>query len=167
MNRRGVVLSILLCNCFIACAAGQEAESSWWNPFGGGSSDDSMVRESSFFNEPRKNDSTSSMFKLPKLGWPSFGTSSSKKKSSPSTLSKMGNSTKRMWSSSIDFLNPFDSPPAKTQQGYLPREQGYRPQNIEESSGSGMFGWMWREEKTETPATINDWLSQPNPLLTK
>ena len=68
----------------------------------------------------------------------------------------MGKSSKKFWNSTVDFLNPFDSEPK-------PKQQGYQPQNTKTSTGSGPFGWLWREEKTETPATVNDFLRQPRP----
>jgi hypothetical protein len=141
--------------------AGQEASKPWWNPFSTSSSADAgTVRSSSFFDGSMKNDSEKetasgkSMFSFPKMPWASE--EKPKKSSSTSTLSRMGKSTKKFWNSTVDLLNPFDSEPQ-------PKQQGYQPQNVKKSSSNGPFGWMWPEEKTETPATVNDFLRQPRP----
>ncbi len=81
-------------------------------------------------------------------------------------LGRMGQSTRRAWNSTTDFLNPFNDAPAdKSPQSYQPAEQGYQPQNINKTtkSGSGPFGWMWREEQTERPASVNEFLRQERP----
>ena len=168
-----VMTILLLGTLLVAEAQGQETSKPWWNPFAttidssdGSSSDSEAVRSSSFFNDPKptadKPSKKGSFFKMPSMPW--RGTSSS-----GSTLKKMTRSTKNMFSSTVDFMNPFDSSPAPAASNSF-RDQGYQPQKsrepiVETRSGSGMFGWLWREEKTETPVSVNDWLKQPNPLL--
>lgn len=152
-------LSVLVTVCSLTVgsdlASAQESKP-WWNPFA--SEGDSTVRKSTFFDSTAKEAKPSSMFQLPKLPWTSTTTSKPAKSKSPSVLTRMGSSTKKAWNSTVDFLNPFDTP-ATTEK----KQQGYQPQNVETSSGSGMFGWMWREEKRETPTTVNDFLRQERP----
>ncbi len=130
---------------------------SWWNPTTWGA-DDGSVRESSYFSDSAKKSEDKPLFSLPKLSWPSSDkVATAPVKSSPSMLSKMGQSTKRAWGNTVDFLNPFDDKPAK------PVQQGYQPQNTTTKQGPGMFSWMWREETTETPTSVNEFLRQERP----
>lgn len=131
----------------------------WWNPFAGSSttsSSDAGVRESSFFNGGSKSaKAKESSWTLPKMPW--SADSKPNTRQGPSTFSRMGKSTKKMWNSTVDFINPFDSPKS-------PTTQGYQPQYAEKSSsGGGPLGWLWREEKVESPTTVNDFLRQPRP----
>lgn len=140
------------------------SDASWWNPLRWGpSSDDSGVRKSSYFNSDAKKEKTDK----PVLRLPALPSSSSEVTTAaatepsrgPSLLSRMERSTQRAWHNTTDFLNPFnDTPPP-------PQQQGYQPQNLHKtsSSGSGLFGWMWREEKTEQPASVNEFLRMERP----
>ncbi len=152
MKPRGVILSLLVVLLLAPTGFSQESKASW-NPFSKGDSadDGSTIRESSFFN----GSGGKSMFKLPKLPW--FSKDSSSKPKSESALSRMGKTTKRWWSNTVDLMNPFDSPAPK-------RNQGYQPQNMQrKSSGGGPLGWLWREEPRENPTTVNEFLRQPRP----
>jgi len=160
--RRHLLLSFLLLSNGLlvsgiaptACGQTSDSSPTWWNPTTWGSSDDS-VRKSSYFS----NTETQSEGK-PWLSMPQFPWSSAKKKPSsaePSLMHKMGQSTKRAWNNTVDFLNPFEDEPPE------PQQQGYQPQNKTSKPGSGMFGWMWREETTETPASVNEFLRQERP----
>lgn len=71
----------------------------------------------------------------------------------------MGSTSKRWWNNTTEYLNPFDSEPA-------PKAHGYQPQlQTQTKSGSGMFGWMGREERNEEPKDVNEFLRQPRPRL--
>ncbi|MCA9133019.1 MAG: hypothetical protein KDA45_07680 [Planctomycetales bacterium] len=159
MDARSMPLSLLL---LAALAQGNlygQENAAWWNPFTwSSSSSDSGVRSSSYFDSKPakpsvKKSGGDAQFGLPKMPWTSDGKSKSK---SPSTWNRMSQSTKNAWNSTLDFINPFDSPAA-------PKQQGYQPQSIKSSKGSGLFGWMVREEKRETPGTVNDFLRQERP----
>ncbi|MEO8271390.1 MAG: hypothetical protein ABI557_16835 [Aureliella sp.] len=147
-----------------AYAQDSQPASSWWNPATWGSSSaDSSVRTSSYFNgESKKEKSDKPSLSLPSLPWSSSESTTAPTPTpshGPSLLSKMERSTQKAWHKTTDFLNPFnDAPPPKLQ-------QGYQPQNLRKttSSGSGLFGWMWREEKTEQPASVNDFLRMERP----
>ncbi len=164
MPRFSVGLAIIACWLVVPCqTAGAQEKSSWWNPLSAFKKSDDKAIESSFFNKKPK-----SSFSMPK-----FSLASSQKKvnsNSKSTMSqfgktsrKIGTSTKKMWNSTVDFLNPFDEKPEKKSRSGM----GYQPQIKEKKSGSGPFGWMWQEQKTETPATMNEWMKQTNPLLAR
>ncbi len=138
--------------------------SSWWNPTTwGASSADSGVRKSSYFNgEAKKEKIDKPSLSLPALPWSSSETTTAaapKPSKKPSLLSKMERSTQKAWHNTTDFLNPFNDAPAPQQQ------QGYQPQNLNKttSSGSGPFGWLWREEKTEQPGSVNEFLKLERP----
>jgi hypothetical protein len=134
---------------------------SWWNPLSWTAGEDSSVRKSTYFDNSAKKSSSDSAFSIPQIPWLTTEdkpASKARKKTSPSVFSRMGQSTKRAWDNTIDFLNPFDNgPPA------APKQQGYQPQQVESKSGGGMFGWMWREEKVESPSTVNEFLRQERP----
>lgn len=154
MQTRFVRPFALVCILLVANAAhAQDDGGSWWDF----SPKEKSTTQEDFFGRSKPMFS-SEMFKLPKMPW-SSSDASKPRKSGPSMLSKMGQSTKRMWNSTVDFMNPFNNGPAPA------RTHGYQPQNTQKKSGGGPFGWMWREETTETPATVNDWLRQPNPLM--
>jgi len=152
------------------CLAQESGGSSWWNPMTWGTGSDSGTgeRKSTYFN----NGTTASAKE--KSGWslPTFPWATSEKSTSqsmpqgPTMMSRMGQSTRKAWNSTTDFLNPFNDGPAdKSSQGYQPAQQGYQPQNLSKTSksGSGPFGWMWREEQIERPASVNDFLKQERP----
>jgi hypothetical protein len=163
--------SSALCRSVQAQDSGSTA--TWWNPMSwGGGSSDSGVRKSTYFNgESKKEKSDKPMFSLPTIPWASTekevpAATAPKASSGPTLLGRMGQSTRQAWHNTADFLNPFnDGPASKPQSGYQPAQQGYQPQNLNKTttSGSGMFGWMWREEKTEQPASVNDFLRQERP----
>lgn len=160
MNLRIFYLAVVVGCGLNTCGIAQE-KSGWWNPFNttstettDGASADNTVRKSSQFG------SGGTGFKFPELKMPTWSDkvtakSEPKKPKAPSTLNRMGATSKRWWNNTVDFVNPFDSKPE-------PQQQGYQPQNKTTSKkGSGPFGWMWREEQTETPSNVNDFLRQP------
>ncbi len=158
VSRQVLMLSLVF--LVVSPTRGQEATASWWNPMTWGSGDDS-VRKSSYFSgssKPAPADSKP-LFSMPTMPWSVERQEIAPKPQStgPSMIGKMGQSTKRAWNNTVDFLNPFDPAPAE------PLQQGYQPQNTTTKSGSGMFGWMWREETTETPASVNEFLRQERP----
>ncbi len=136
-------------------AWGQE-QAAWWKPSSWlkTSETDSSVRKSSFFENTSSDKTDKSLFSMP---W-SSSEKATTKPAGPSMFEKMGQSTKHAWNSTVDFLNPFDSKPTTTQ-------QGYQPQNVRKTTtqGTGMFGWMWREEKIESPGSVNEFLRQERP----
>jgi hypothetical protein len=155
---RFVCASIFVFNSLSAVHVfAQEKSAPWWNPFAGGSESgtamaDGPVRDSSLFTGGK---GAGSIFKLPDWTVDSKPSSSQK---SPSAISRIGKTSKRWWDNTVDFVNPFDTPNKKFKQGYQPQYE--QPQS---KSGSGLFGWMWREETVESPTTVNDFLRQPRP----
>jgi hypothetical protein len=136
-----------LCLGPVSQGSAQEKSGGWWNPFSGGVQTVSTPKDSA----PK--------FKMPQLELPTWSKKAKKQpqKKQPSMVSRVGATSKRWWENTVDFVNPFnDAPPPK---------QGYQPQNVtkKSTSGSGMFGWMWREEVVESPTTVNDFLRQPKP----
>lgn len=150
-----------LLSCIVICAVttsrleAQESNS-WW-PFGG--SDKTETRSSSYFGSSKSKSKTSSSW----MKWPSWSSKSKSKSNtrSPSVVSRAGQTSKRWWSNTVDFMNPFnDSKPAQSH-GYESDYWSTRNKPKEDSS-SGMFGWMWKEEKQEV-ASVNDFLALPIP----
>ena len=148
-------IRLLILICLTICSAQQLSaqESGGWWPFSGGSGEE--TRQSSFFNG-------GGQASEPMLKMPSLNPFSSSKKSAtpkgPSTFSKITSSSKRMFSSTVDFLNPFDSKPQGPQ-----RSMGYQPQ-LQKQEKRGMFSWLW--PKNDDPGdlnNVNDFLSQPRP----
>ena len=141
---------ILICLFWgITQSVNAQESSSWW-PFSGGSGE---TRQSSFFNG--SSEASEPMFKMPNLN--PFSKKSSEPKG-PSTMSKIASSSKRMMSSTVDFLNPFDSKPQVPQ-----RSMGYQPQ-LQKQEKRGMFSWLWpQKEETRQLDNVNDFLSQPRP----
>ncbi len=140
------------------------SDAAWWNPVRWGSSSaDSSVRKSSYFNgDAKKEKGDKPILHLPTLpSASSTATTAAATEPShgPSLLSKMERSTQKAWHNTTDFLNPFNDAPPPVQQ------QGYQPQNLHKttSSGSGLFGWMWREEKSEHPASVKDFMRMERP----
>ena len=134
----------------------QEGSKPWWNPLAPSSTTsegNSEVQKSSFFDSK-----PAPAFKVPQLSWPSFG-GGKKTQKGPSTFAKMSRTSKNMWNSTVDFLNPFDSPPPP------PKKTWLEPQlsNKEKSSESG-WKWPWtQEKKSEPPASVSEFLKQPRP----
>lgn len=162
-----IVLFLLV--CLVDSAQGQTSSAQWWNPTTWGSQDDS-VRKSSYFSNTPKKSTDKPLLSMPQMPWsgdkkdkgaeqqvvdPNVATTQSS--SAPSMFNKMSQTTKRTWNNTVDFLNPFEKKPAQ------PVQQGYQPQNMTKKKGSGMFGWMWREETTETPTSVNEFLRQERP----
>jgi hypothetical protein len=160
VNIRVFYLAVVVCFGSTTVSIAQE-KAAWWNPFKTTTTETSVGASSN--NEVRKSTQFGGGgdgFKFPELKMPTWSdkvTSKSepKKPKAPSTLSRMGATSKRWWNNTVDFVNPFDSKPE-------PQQQGYQPQNkTTTKKGSGPFGWMWREEETETPSNVNDFLRQP------
>jgi hypothetical protein len=164
MNDHGgnaVYIRYLLC-CVVVCSitgsklVAQES-SSWW-PFG--ASEKTETRSSSYFGSSKPKATTSSS-KDSWFKWPSWSSKSKPKSKSSSMVSRAGKTSKRWWDNTVDFMNPFnDSKPAQTH-GYQSDYWSSRNKPKEEKS-SGMFGWMWQEEKQEL-STVNDFLALPPP----
>lgn len=157
---KGLLLIVTLV-CLVRPVGGQEAKSQWWNPTTW-SSGDKTVRKSSFFSgSSQKATNDKPLLSMPHMPWSSSEKPATEKppatSSGPSAFSKMGKSTKRAWNNTVDFLNPFDNEAAQ------PQQQGYQPQTTTTKPGTGIFGWMWREETTETPASVNEFLRQERP----
>ena len=149
---------------------GQENASQWWNPLSWADNDPS-VRKSSYFSGSGKSSGPAKpLFSLPKLPRSGAATQevaaapSSTAPTQPTVLGKLGQSTKRAWNNTLDFMNPFDQASETKPSEYQPLHQGYQPQNSKSTSkSSGLFGWMWREETPEEPASVNEFLRQERP----
>ncbi len=161
MMRIAVVIALL--NLWAPAASAQENKP-WWNPFAPSTPTESAAvqnsetRKSSFFDG---SNSKKSGLSLPKIGlWPSGKdgegkTQKTSSKSQPSTLDKVGNTTKQWWNSTTDFLNPFDDAPKQR------RGQGYQPQK-EQPKSKGMFSWFTEPEEEEI-TSVTDFIGQPRP----
>lgn len=165
---RCLTLVVLVVILLVRPASAQESsvsESStqWWNPTTWGEGDKTVRKSSYFSGANQKSGESKSWLSFPKSPW-SGSDKPAATSSGPSVFSKVGNTTKQAWNETVDFLNPFDKQPAQPpQQGYQPPQQGYQPQNTTTKQGTGIFGWMWREETTETPASVNEFLRQERP----
>ena len=75
---------------------------------------------------------------------------------------RMGDTTKGIWHSTVDLLNPFDNqkdPPEKSMFDH----QGYQPQLERETKKKrGWLSW-WRPETPPEPTSVNEFLSLPRP----
>lgn len=137
-----------------APAAAQDSGVTWWKPttwMSGGS--DKPAK--SF---PSGSSGDNSLFSMPNMSWTSSDQPTAKE---PSMLGRMGQSTKKAWNSTVDFLNPFDSKTSSSSSSS--RSQSYQSQSKTTKSGSGMFGWLWREETIETPTSVNEFLRNERP----
>ncbi len=86
-----------------------------------------------------------------------------KQRSSTSTLGKIGQTSKRWWDNTVDFINPFNDKPKSSPP---PKNQGYAPQNEKkQSEGGGLFGWAKPEKTPAKPKSVNEFLGGTNPLL--
>ncbi len=140
-------------------ASCQETTRPWWNPFASESKTTPLANQSSANDSKLFTGSGSpSMFKLPNWELPSLTKKPTKtKKNSASTMSRLGNTTKRWWDNTVDFINPFDSPAPTTRQS-----QGYQPQNqAKQKDSSGAWDWLKGTEPRQEPTTVNEFLRQP------
>jgi hypothetical protein len=90
--------------------------------------------------------------------------------SQPSTLSKMSTGTQQFFAKTADTLTPWDNkkpaPPPKitgsnsifTQQNKMADKKS----TTKESSGIAPASW-WSSEKSSSPKSVNEFLSQPRP----
>lgn len=161
MLRRFILAVILLSQCAPAASCqAQDTQRSWWNPLG--LIKEKPVKDSDFFDKIQTSDvpaSEDNMVK-PASAWFAVPTM---KKPKFTTLKKFGDSTKSLFSKTADFMNPFDS--AGKSDTTVPQDQGYKPQMETEKKPKGrFFSWLW-EKPPEEPRSVNDWLSQDNPLL--
>jgi hypothetical protein len=112
--------------------------------------------------------SQSSSWKLPSLWQTTKGPVRSKIKpaSQPSTLSKMTTGTQQMLSKTADALTPWDNkkpapPPKITGSNSVFTHNSSKPKN-KDSSGVAPASW-WSTDKTDSPKSVNEFLSQPRP----
>ncbi len=164
MDARSILALAIALAALNQTSVGQEKTTQWWNPMTwnpmaeSSSSGDTAVRKSTYFNGANQKSSDKPLLSMPKLPWTSAEQATNTAPAGPSTFSKMGQSTKRAWNNTVDFLNPFEK---KT----TSQQQGYQPQNSQKTTkaGTGMLGWMWREETTESPTSVNEFLRQERP----
>ncbi len=161
VNLRIFTLTALLVWLIPQSVMTAQEKTAWWKPFSSSTTTTSESANATVRKSTQFGGGGSSFFKFPEVKMPTWSdkvkTQSEPKKNGPSTLSRMGTTSKRWWNNSVDFINPFDSKPQSTQQGYQPQN------NKTSKKGTGPFGWMWREEKTEAPNNVNDFLKQPRP----
>jgi hypothetical protein len=109
-------------------------------------------------------------WKMPKM-WPSTGKSTAstraKKRQSnqPGTLSKMSSGTQQFFSKTADALTPWDNKPAApapqiTGSNSLFSQSTKQPKKSDVAPASW---WGGSEKKSETPKSVNDFLSMPRP----
>lgn len=170
-SKLALVLLLLIGHPAFAQESSMDTKKPWWNPFATPTSDSApKERDSSFFNSTG---GTRSSFELPKWNWPSVSlnpwsqkdssvgemeaAASSAKSKQPSALSRFGSASKKFWSDTVDFVNPFDRPKKAP-------KQGYRPQDLEEQrSKSGIFSWFSSRPEKQEFEDVNGFLSQPRP----
>lgn len=86
----------------------------------------------------------------------SWMSSSSKKKSSgPSTLSKINTNTKNFFYKTADYMNPFNDADDNKKERYS-YNGGYRGKQKKEEPG--WFDWMYSEPEPGPPQTVSDFL---------
>lgn len=159
-NISAAILLLFVCSPAFAQDGEGTASKSWWNPFSGGSAAEQDTKKSSFFN----GSGGSKPMKLPSFSWPkpSFSqkqadASMPQKSSAPSAFSKFNAASKKFWSDTADFINPFDGPKQQ------PRTQGYRPQDEkQQKSKGGFFSWM-KPSQEEQIQDVNGFLRQDRP----
>lgn len=139
---------------------GQEKSKSWFSK---------MFSRSAEENSSGTNSEASPSARQPqeKTGWsmpmtkkdvPASLASTPKRKSS--TFGKIGQTSKRWWDNTVDFVNPFnDNPKPPKQQGYVPQSQLDEAQNKK----GGLFGWARREPEPEPIRSPIEFLKQPRP----
>ncbi len=154
-------LALLLLLLVVQQSAAQESEATskpWWNPFGNSAKQE--TKKSSFFNSGGSGDS----MKMPMWSWPSLGPSQKSTKpkiasaeKSPSSFDKFNSASKKFWTNTVDFMNPFDRPKKQT------TGRGYRPQQQESSQKKGgFFSWLSPPPQQEV-ADVKDFLGRPRP----
>jgi len=140
-----------------------KAEKPWWDPLNVTGNDNPKA---SAHKPAAKKDS--SWFKMP-----GFGGDSAKKpatrKSEPSTLAKVNNSTKKFFTGAADALTPWDNkkPAAKKQPtGYGTGSQKslVRGKQKEQDKGNILTSW-WKDKEPEQkrPKTVPDFISGERP----
>jgi hypothetical protein len=80
-------------------------------------------------------------------------------------VSRATKTSKKWWDNTVDFMNPFNDsqPKSKSAHGYQTPSWSNRSKP-EEEKRSGLFSWMWVEEKVdEPPTTVNGWQAQSTP----
>ncbi|MHC2066953.1 hypothetical protein ACYFX5_05750 [Bremerella sp. T1] len=94
------------------------------------------------------------------MSW--MSSSSSKKSKSPSTLQKLNKGTKDFFSTTADYMNPFnDADDHKKKQRYS-YNGGYRSSKKKEES-SWFGGWFSSEPEPGPPETISDFMDLERP----
>lgn len=107
-------------------------------------------------------------WKMPKL-WPKTLSAPKRKKNQPSTLSKMTNGTKSLFSKTADAVNPWDDkpvpPPKITGSNSIFTQQRQAAEKKKEPSSSSVLpaSWWGSDKNDGKPKSVNDFLSQPRP----
>ena len=162
VNRKAYIVVCAIIVCIGQVGRAQEEKKPWWNPFKSTESAEvqAPVRSSNIFGgssemqsnmDPAEKKSWLKMPTMPKL-WGSAGDPAK-----PSPLKRMTDGTKKFWNGTVDLLNPFDSKEEARPNGYMPQYSQRQKQK------SGWFDWMYTEEATPEPRTVNDFLRQPRP----
>ncbi|MEM8733589.1 MAG: hypothetical protein AAGG44_05190 [Planctomycetota bacterium] len=182
----GMVLLLCISSCTLAEA--QESKKSIWNFWG----DDSEVKQSSFFGSKKKSPFSLDLpqWRFPGMSKAdetpasssyssggvvtasatapaaepksSFSLPNPFRMSGQNPLTKMGRASKKFWSSTVRFVNPFDKKPEPIVQ----RQQGYVPQRQldAEAKKGGFFSWMTPEPEPQYE-DVNGFLGLSRPRL--
>jgi hypothetical protein len=111
-------------------------------------------------------DSSGSGWKMPSM-WPS--STAAKKPAGPSVWKRMGNSTKRAWNQTADFLNPFDdekptTTPITGSNTYFSQSQRQTGGMSASKDKTSFFPPLWStDEPEQKPKSVTDFLKQPRP----
>ncbi|RMF37441.1 MAG: hypothetical protein D6753_17550 [Planctomycetota bacterium] len=162
-----LLLGLILATSGLSVRAQESNTRPWWNPLGIGMGDTlsadnaptAAPKTSRFF---AGSEGAKKIFTMPKLPWQRPRSSSDTAEApSKSVFRRMGDTTKGLWHSTVDFLNPFDKkqPPQQS----LFDHQGYQPQLEREAKNKrGWLSW-WRSEPAPEPTSVNEFLSLPRP----
>jgi hypothetical protein len=102
-------------------------------------------------------------WKMPSM-WPN--SSATKKPAGPSVWKRMGNSTKRAWNQTVDFINPFDDANDNQRTTPITGSNTYFSHNANRKSTdkekTSFFPAMWPSaEPEQKPSSVVEFLRQP------
>jgi hypothetical protein len=176
---KSLFIALLLVVAITSDSKAQEESGGLFNWFG--SSDESSVRSSTFFGE-KDDDGKGFSLSMPKMGLPFLGDrdedsnagsqvvtasgtspgSKSSKMFSVNPIAKLGSTTKKFWTSTIDLMNPFQK--KKSQNNSMFLGGGYKPQGQATPKKKSFWSWGSKEQLPEVD-DVNGFLQQARPRL--